>query len=325
MHELPVCPVCGVTRWRELGHRTYRASEASSQSDYVRKRYEVLFSDWFPGQDRVRITSLLCTCCGLITYRPRPGSEDLDAKYRRLQQLENPSRRSVTEVDRARAAEVCGHAVRIAGRPVVRDQAVLDFGGGDGRLMLPYVKAGCRCDLVDYVGEPQPGVTRRASALAELPDTTRYDWIIACHVVEHLARPLETVRELASRLSPCGVLCVEVPLEIWGRPPLLAEPVTHINFFTRSSLRCLLEMAGLEVIDCRLASSLHPTGRRLPAIRAVATRAHAHFTPQPPGTWEADRFLSANPLVQWRCRLLLPRVLLGQVGRLCGVCRGSLV
>lgn len=320
MHELPGCPVCGVTRWRELGHRTYRASEAPSRSVYVRKRYQVMFSDWFPGQDHVRITSLLCTCCGLITYRPRPGNDDLDAKYRRLHQRETPSRRRrMTEVDRARAAEVFSHAVRLSGRTVLRDQAVLDFGGGDGRLMLPFVEAGCRCDLVDYVSESQPGVTRRASVLAEVPVTARYDWIVACHVLEHLASPLETVRELASRLGPGGVLFVEVPLEIWGRPPLLPEPVTHINFFTRSSLRYLIEMAGLQVIDCRLSSSLHPTRRRRPAVRAVARHAQANFTPQPPGTQEADRFLAANPLAQLRCRLMLPRVLLGQLRGLCGL------
>jgi hypothetical protein len=66
-----------------------------------------------------------------------------------------------------------------------------------------------------------------------------------------------------------------VPMEIWRRPPLLPAPVTHVNFFTAESLRCLLERAGFRVLACHMAASLHPTGQQPTAVRAVAVPAAA--------------------------------------------------
>lgn len=319
MNPSPLCPVCSGSQWRDIGSRLYRASQAQALGTYARRRFQVLFQDWFPGATEIRLTSILCERCGMIAYRPRPEVADVDAKYRRLQ--DSRTRRGpvpVKAVDRARSREMCAAIGRMSGRPV-RGGRVLDFGGGDGRLMGSFIDVGCECDLVDYATHPQPGVRRIGATLREIGLSGDYDWAIACHVLEHVADPLETVKGLGARLRPDGVLFVEVPMEIVGKAPLRAEPVTHINFFTRSSLRHLLEVAGLEVIDCRLASSLHPTGRRRAAVRAVARRSAGASPSIAPSTAEAERFLSPNPLRRLQCDMLLPRVALSRLAQLMGL------
>jgi SAM-dependent methyltransferase len=161
------------------------------------------------------------------------------------------------------------------------------------------------------VERPWPGVHRVGDTLAALSPDNTYDLIVASHVIEHLADPLGVVRTMGGHLRPGGLLYVEVPMEIWGRPPLQSEPLTHINFFTATSLRYLLEAAGLTVRQCRLASSRHPGGRRYAAIKAVAVRAAdgpPPAPPEPPGPGEAERFLSARPWRRLQCALRCPRV-----------------
>ncbi len=59
-------------------------------------------------------------------------------------------------------------------------------------------------------------------------------------------------------------------MEIWHRPPLRPEPVTHIQFFTPNSLWNLLQLAGLQPVSVRLDHHLHPNGSWAHCLRALA-------------------------------------------------------
>ena len=151
-------------------------------------------------------------------------SSDLDAKYAFLNQFEAAGvRGGANAVDRARGREIFDAVRRMSGR-AIGGGAVLDYGGGDGRLMEPFRSVGCHCELVDYSPRPVPGVVKKGDTLRDLADDQRYDWIVASHVIEHVADPLGELRALRGHLLPDGILFVEVPFEIWGRPPLPEEP-----------------------------------------------------------------------------------------------------
>jgi len=96
---------------------------------------------------------------------------------------------------------------RLAGRRI-RDLNVLDYGGGDGQLMQPFLQANCHCDLVDYAPHQLAGVRKIGDTLASVPADRSYDLVIASHVVEHLADPLAVVASLAERLAAGGLLYV---------------------------------------------------------------------------------------------------------------------
>jgi hypothetical protein len=127
---------------------------------------------------------------------------------------------------------------------------VLDFGGGDGRLMQRFVERGAECFVVDYVHETVPGVTRLGDTLDDLPEQiepVRFRYFVPCH---RACRGAAGHHEsFAYLLKPSGAHLVAVPHEIWRAAPLQAEPVTHVNFFTEQSLQALFVNTGYEVLN----------------------------------------------------------------------------
>lgn len=210
----------------------------------------------------ITLRSLLCETCGFVTYAPRPTSEEIDAKYRFLARVASDvnNRIDAESVGEQQRAERLWRKCR---RHLHRQPCrVLDFGGGDGRLMRPFIQHGHRCFVVDYSTETIRGVRWLASTLDDLPAGERFDLIVCSHVVEHVAEPLQVLSRLRSLLVDSGGIYVEVPMEIWRMAPLHDEPVTHVNFFTVESLRFLLARAGFADLHVRMEGYRHPAGHR---------------------------------------------------------------
>lgn len=271
MQSNPSCPVCGSISWKTIGSRTYRTVETSRLSPYTRKRLEVLFKVWFPDASAVTLSSVLCEKCGFICYTPRPDEHDLNRKYAFLAG-DNATQHEISETllsDDERSKDLferVGHAL-------APDALILDFGGGNGRLMKAFLALGHRCHLIDYSGTKLPHIRHLGSQLSDIPTAMKFDLIVCSHVLEHLAAPSGVVDALRSHLAPGGIFYVEVPLEIWKRAPLPSEPVTHVNYFTVDSLRILLERAGYRVITCEEGLYTTESGAPGLAIRARASLA----------------------------------------------------
>jgi SAM-dependent methyltransferase len=234
-----------------FGRRRRRSFRNTNLTRYQRERRSVLFERWFPGADEVSLTAIFCADCGFMSFAPRPERRDLDSKYEFLKELSGSasypqfSSSAATALDRSRA-EWLFHAVHscIDGQGKMR---VLDYGGGDGRLMLPFVKLGHECFVLDYSDDQVAGVTRLGADLNELGADDRFDVIVASHVLEHLAQPRETLCELRHHLAPGGIMYCEVPSEILGGLWIDNDPVTHVNFFTLGSFKRLLQEADLAI------------------------------------------------------------------------------
>jgi SAM-dependent methyltransferase len=81
-----------------------------------------------------------------------------------------------------------------------------------------------------------------------------WDAVVLGDVIEHLPRPGEALERIAELLAPGGVLCLMVPdagsrvaramgARWWSVIP------THVQYFTRGSLRTLLERHGYRVVE----------------------------------------------------------------------------
>jgi hypothetical protein len=130
-------------------------------------------------------------------------------------------------------------------------QTLLDYGGSDGKFIpdLPCEKF--VFDVSDL--PPVPGVTR----IMHETDLGRYSIVLVAHVLEHVVRPLQFVREVVKYLEPNGFLYVEVPQEILDGALgqlLLEEPKQdigiheHINYYSASAVRALFESSGLRLV-----------------------------------------------------------------------------
>ncbi|WP_438393491.1 class I SAM-dependent methyltransferase [Caballeronia sp. DA-9] len=122
-----------------------------------------------------------------------------------------------------------------------RDLKCLDYGGGNGTLARLLQEAGVDAhswDPMDAVGSPSP--------------SGPFDFISAFEVLEHTPKPVATVREALSMLSPRGVLVFStltidhVPargMDNW----YIAPRNGHITLYTRRALLTLFEGEGYRV------------------------------------------------------------------------------
>ncbi|MCU0902863.1 MAG: class I SAM-dependent methyltransferase [Tabrizicola sp.] len=141
-------------------------------------------------------------------------------------------------------------------------QAVLDIGCGGGAFVAGLSAPGRAL----YGVEPDPraignalarGVTVETGTAENIPPgiaTRRYDLIVMTHVLEHCTDPacaLQNVREL---LVPGGGFYCEVPncaalyFKRYAEISEMLDVPRHVHFFTGTSLRNLMERAGLEIV-----------------------------------------------------------------------------
>lgn len=308
------CPVCGGNDWHVIGAKTYRQSDVGKLDDYVKLRYRVLFEGWHRTSSEIEIRSNVCNDCGFVTNVPRPSADDLDAKYRLFNELQAAGKETPApagEIDIRRADLLYRCLARHL--PTEEKARILDFGGGDGRLMRRFIAAGHRCELVDYRLDVLPGVVKIGSTEADVPNGRTYDAIVCSHVLEHVADPRRTITMLASHLSKRGVLFVEVPMEIWKRAPLHVEPVTHVNFFQAHSMRRLLQGAGLRSVACRLEGyGPGELGDRL-VVRAIGTPGRDSPAVAGEGARETERLLRPDFLMKLRVLAMTPASIPGTI------------
>jgi SAM-dependent methyltransferase len=290
------CPACAGNDWETIStDRFVRGQKVRRDSremeEYVALRRRVLFEVWFPDADEVHLTTVMCRGCGFLTYTPRPSTDDIDAKYRLLQREERHigSHRQAAdlELDRRRARRVFD---AVATRTGEGPLDVLDFGGGSGRLLMPFREAGHNCFLIDYNVEPLDGITKLGDTLDDLDPERRFDVIICSHVIEHLADPAGHVEHFHHLLRDGGLVYGEVPMGIWKGIGISNDPVTHINFFTTYSFGRLFERMGFNVR--LLERGVGHYTRRLEIIVAISTRDN-----------EATAALANNGVTEARSRL----------------------
>lgn len=145
---------------------------------------------------------------------------------------------------------------RLTGEPI------LDFGAGDGDLVLRIKKMG-----LNVVGleRSQKGIDRanvRANELGYgdvlfqlddfvLSDSTRYRSIIVSEVIEHLDEPKSLLNSICKLLAPEGSVIITVPA---GPVSQFDRYIGHYRHYSKESLLKEIESGGLDVV------SIHQVG-----------------------------------------------------------------
>jgi SAM-dependent methyltransferase len=116
--------------------------------------------------------------------------------------------------------------------------------------------------------------------LDAMPTEPSFDFVIAYHVLERLANPLDALRQISAALRPGAYCLISVPrldtLGIHGQLTHCLHPAKHIVAFTEACLRGLAARAGLEVVAAlhdldEAFTSGEPLRLRLLARKATTT------------------------------------------------------
>lgn len=183
---------------------------------------------------------------------------ELDARQRAARQYDEYYRDGPSDWRRLGAVDKAGNILALCGRLGVR--SVLEIGAGDGAILSRLSELGFGDDLhaVEISVSGVDVIRRRRiprvvdcqqfdGATLPYPDG-RFDLAILSHVIEHAENPRQLLYE-AARVA--RYVFVEVPTEDNSRRPddYLPDSVGHINFFSRRTIRWLVQSCGLSVLS----------------------------------------------------------------------------
>jgi ubiquinone/menaquinone biosynthesis C-methylase UbiE len=182
---------------------------------------------------------------------------DAGVDERVLKQYDDYYEDGPSEWRRLGAVDKAANIVALCG--ALPHESVLEIGAGDGSIVsrLSELGFGERLYALDISSSGVDVIRRR-----EIPrlldcrlfdgthvpyDTATFDLAVMSHVVEHLEHPRQLIYE-AARVA--RYVFIEVPLEDMRRHPkdYHQDKVGHINFYSRRTIRWLVQSCGLRVI-----------------------------------------------------------------------------
>jgi SAM-dependent methyltransferase len=174
-------------------------------------------------------------------------------------------------------------------RPFLNDQMrVLDFGCGGG-FMLASLPARERWGVEINPAAALEAATRLdrvVASVSDIPPDQRFDVIVSHHALEHVERPLDSLRELRPKLASGGKAIFIVPAESWYQhsnydPNDINQhlytwtPLLFGNLFTHAGYK----VETVDILCHRLTPKALPVSRLLSrAVYDLACRATAFLT-----------------------------------------------
>jgi len=269
-------------------------------------RHVQILEQWRLSKRRTRAAA--CQECGLLFVHPQPSQEVLDAYYAQPDGYKAwKGNRPAGEVTAWTTHDPAVKARRKVGTPVlftafdrffpattaVESARVLDFGCGPGTWLDRFQDHGWDT----YGLEPCTDTAFvRHKRLLTIPPVPQFDLVFLYHVLEHLPRPLDVLRELAQALQPGGYCFISVPrldtLPVHHEAEYCLHPRHHLVAFTEACLRGLLARAGLEVV-----ASFHDLSSAFNRGLPMKLQVLAHKTSAPPAP-EPDPASALIPVVE---------------------------
>jgi SAM-dependent methyltransferase len=197
----------------------------------------------------------ICKECGFVTY-DYEEEEKIIKRYNRERPIVNPIDLIYGNKKEKIYESICNDPI-LGKNP----QRVLDYGCGHGYFLNRIKQYGIKVD--GY--EPNPAFSSWAKNEYKVNIVDKiekkYSFITMLHVLEHLQNPDKTLEMIVEHLEDNGHVMISVPL-MFDSLMESSEPITgrgignfeeyymlnHINVFSRTSLKNLLDKCGLKII-----------------------------------------------------------------------------
>lgn len=136
---------------------------------------------------------------------------------------------------------------------------LLDVGCGKGRFLAYAAEKGWNVYGVEPSENGRKVASRRlgdrvGSNLDEIDVNEKFDVITLWHVLEHLSKPVEMLRQIRPYIKPEGAICVAVPNFASLQAQIGTEHWSHLDIprhrthFTPSTLEYVLDLTGYRII-----------------------------------------------------------------------------
>ena len=251
VHTTWSCSVCGGTTSRPA----FRSSRVRGQIGAESLQAESLR----PASSAFGSTLgevVRCRRCRHGSLRETPSSAQLDQVYAHVEDgsslLEEQGQTATARRDLEAVAKHLGTDRR----------RLLDIGCWTGSLLGAAAELGWEAEGIDPSAwaverAVERGHHARRGVIGDPAlEPAAYQVITCCDVLEHLVDPASAVEQIFALLEPGGLLFATVPdggsalARVLGHRWWSVLPM-HVQYFTRRSLRLLLEGAGLEVESMR--------------------------------------------------------------------------
>ncbi|MDX9755293.1 MAG: class I SAM-dependent methyltransferase [bacterium] len=243
---------------------------------------------WLCGNDAPRIplwrdtqTGWLrsrCPACSMISVFPPPAPEAIQALYtgaaRKDHTLQHLYKAGVEPVLHAPEAECrrlpCFQEMTDWGadfdwaafeQSLGHPKRMLDIGCSAGKEVQVFLNCGWQAEGIDLDDDAvaygqSRGIPLRVGTVEDLESRAgEFHLIVLLDVIEHIADPAGFLRRCQALLAPGGVLFLKTPCADSLPHAFVGsrwlEASEHLHFFSRKTLRHLVERSGLEWIACR--------------------------------------------------------------------------
>ena len=129
---------------------------------------------------------------------------------------------------------------------------ILDWGGDTGSN-TPYEQRRTVLDIFDISGKDVVSGARIVTL--EQATSAKYRLVICGQLLEHTPYPSDVLADVRKAMDAGSILYIEVPFEpimqaeVADRETIKRHWHEHVNFYTPSSMRGLLESCGFDVLD----------------------------------------------------------------------------
>ncbi len=225
------------------------------------------------GYDIVR-----CTNCGLMHVSPTPSDTELTAHYQNAAYFAGEAEQGYADYGDMEKALIPFFTRRLSvlAKHFPNGGRLLDFGCAAGYFLKMAQAAGWEISGVELsrsmaeIAEKSVGIPIAADIHA-LPAEKAFDAITLWEVIEHLPRPLDTLRAFHARLRSGGAVMLSTPNTAHWQAQRAPDrwvgyrPPSHLLYFTPETLEDILHRAGFTRVSVRRVSPLPPLPRWLDA------------------------------------------------------------